>query len=175
MFRCVNHIANNNICTRNHSIYYDELLDEIQTQFNDHILGVINSNKYDELCETILKSVYEKAQKLKISKLQKELQVINKSIKDAYKTSLQNSGSDNFASLYSAQKSIMQKITEITNSNIKILSDDFEMLKTKIYEYLCSYKVNENSIKFLISKIEIGHLERRPYSSYKKVTLYYRF
>ena len=174
MFRCVQHIKNRNICTHNHFVYYNDLLDEVQKQINIHIAEAINSPNYNELCETILKSIYAQAHTIKRSKLQKELQIINKTIRDSYKTLRPNSSIDDLDSIYNSQKRLMQKISD-TIDDCNSCDTDLEALKKALPQYLCTYSIDHSIINLFVSKILIGHLERDSTHSQQKISIYFRF
>lgn len=179
MFRCPKHAKENHICTHHHFIYYSELLKEIQKQLVLHITDVINSNKYNELCEMILETIYAQAYEVHKNQLQKELLSINKKIKDYYKTSFFDTDdrirADELDSLYSIQKSLMHEITGSTSTPKDMLNTDLNNIRENVQEYLYGCIWNEKNIKLFIKKIEVGYLDKTPVGTHQKITIYYRF
>ena len=175
MFRCVKHFEDKEICSKHHFIYYDDLLNEIKNQIELHIEKIINSKLYDELCQIIMQSVYSRARDNEKAKLQKELQLLNKEIRERYKKLSSNMRASELETLYKNQKFLMQKITADSLVYHEISNVDEDSFKNKIKEFLRSPPINRNMLTLFIERIEIGHLEKILSETKQKINLYYRF
>lgn len=173
--QCVQHIKDSQVCSKNHFIYYDELLNEIQEQLNFHIEELINSTDFDKLCEEIFRFIYARVQEDRINKLQKELQTTNENIVRKYKKLDSDADADELESLHYFQKYLMRKIININtrkNTLPKFNSDDF---KNAVKEYLVSYQIDEKTLKLFVEKILVGHLEKNSCGTEQTINIFYRF
>lgn len=175
MLRCVKHIKNSQVCTKNHFIYYDDLLNEIQKQLNLHIEEVINSTECDKLCEAIFKSIYARVREVRINELEKELQAINKSIICRYKTLSSDGAEDELESLHYSQKYLMREIININMRKKNLFNINLDAFKNALKEYFSAYQIDEKTLKLFIKKIEIGHFEKNSSGAQQKIKIFYRF
>lgn len=175
MFRCPEHAARNPECTQYHNAFYDELLVEMQKQLQTHITAFINSSGYDALCEAMASHISSRVQEIRRSKLQIELQRINKRIKDYYKDSGRNDKVERLDALYRMQKDVMQQITNATRETYVFTDEERCAMREMIEKRLCVDALDEEMLKMFVRRIEIGHLEEGPFGQYKRIKLYYRF
>ena len=175
MFRCAKHAIDNKACTHNHFIYYNDLINEISTQLSLQIDKLISSSVYDELYEKIMIHINHRTQEIILDTLQKELQMVNKKIKELYKSLSQEIKASELENLYNTQKSLLKKITEAHsdfNLMFNIKSND---IKIMIKEYLTQTPINQNTLNILIEKIEIGHLKYTSDKCVQNIKIHYRF
>ena len=175
MFRCPEHASRNPECTHYHNVYYDELLEQIHKQLQIHITDFINSRGYDELCNVLADHISNCVQESKRTKLQMELQRINKRIKEYYRDFRQNGKTEPLDALYRMQKDAMQKITNTSREAYTLTDADLCAMKEMMKEHLCVDNLDEETLKLFVSRIEIGHLEKGPSGQYKNIKVYYRF
>lgn len=176
MFRCPKHATNSDACIHHHFIYYDDLIYEIKNQLAIQTENLIDSNVYIALCKKTMAEINCLAQKIKKDKLQKELQIVNKQIKGLYKTLSGPTTSNELETLYNIQKSLLKKMTDPPVDFDLISTMEFNNIVTMLKKYLVQIPINQNTLKLLIEKIEIGHLEK--YASNKTVQtvkVHYRF
>ena len=78
--------------------------------------------------------------------------------------------------LLNTQKILMQKIIN-SPSNTHVFSNiEIDNLKIIIKEYLEQTPIDQNTLKLLIEKIEIGHLEKNEFNStIQNIKIHYRF
>lgn len=176
MFRCTKHFTDRAICTHNHYIYYDDLLNEIKSQLKCKIIEFINSDLYDELCAEILQSIYSKVQAEEKAKLQMKLHSLNKNIKERYKTISSRIDDGELEFLNNTQKFLVKKIT--SNGVVKedFFDIDINTVKEIVKEHLQEDFIDPGVIGSFVSKIEIGYLEKnvsKPVT--QKIKIYYRF
>lgn len=176
MFRCAKHAVDNKICTHNHYIYYDDLINEIKIQLDFQMKKLIDSTVYTELCDKVIEDIGHRAQKITKDKLQKELQIVNKKIKNKYKSFSDETNSKELEILYNTQKSLFDKITEPSIYLDSMSKMKFNNIETMLKEYLEQIPINHNTLKILIEKIEIGHLERKTLGqNVQAIKIYYRY
>lgn len=176
MFRCIKHIADPGKCTHNHSIFYDDLYDEVAHQLRTHIENAVASNEYNKLCENVFSYVRSHMIEAQKNKLQKELMVTNKKIKDYYKSSVSiTSSSNELEHLLDTRKELMQKITHIGFSSITVSVHTMELIKQKMREIFRSFSLTEKTIKLFVDKIEVCELENIPNGAQRKIKIHYRF
>lgn len=175
MFRCAKHVTNSKFCTHHHFIYYNDLINEITTQLSLQMERLISSNVYDELYGKIMTHINHRAQEIISETLQKELQMVNKKIKELYKSLSREIKASELENLYNTQKSLLKKITERHsdfNLMFNIKSND---IKIMIKEYLTQTPINQNTLNHLIEKIEIGHLEYMSDRCVQVIKIHYLF
>ena len=176
MFRCAKHAVDSKSCTHNHFIYYHDLINEIENQLSFQIEMFINSNTYIELCEKVMIDINHRAQKIIKDTLQEELQIVNKKIKDKDKSLSDETKGNELESLYNTQRSLLRKITGFHSDLSLILNSKSNDIKTMLKEYLTQMLINQNTLKLLIEKIEIGHLEKNTSSkNIQIIKIHYRF
>lgn len=176
MFRCPKHAAGNKSCTHNHSIYYNDLINEVKMQFSVQIEKLINSNAYSELCEKVMMDINYRAQKIMKDTLQKELQIVNKKIKDKYKSFSGDIKVEELETLFKTQRSLLRKITEPYSDLSLILNGKANNIKIILKEHLTQTPINQNTLNLLIEKIEIGHLEKNTSNKcIQVIKIHYRF
>lgn len=175
MFRCPEHASRNPECTHYHNVYYDELLEQMQKQLRDHITDFIKSHGYDTLCEVMANHISSRVQEIRRSRLQAELQRINKRIKEHYKDFRQNGKTEPLDALYGMQKDVMQKITNAARETYTLTDEEQCAIREVMEKHLCVDILDEEMLKMFVSRIEIGHLEEGPFGQYKRIKLYYRF
>ena len=179
MFRCLQHVQDKTVCTHNHFIYYDELYAEVQKQWNLHMTEMLESEDYDKLCEKIGALLQEEILKLEKNNAQKELMFLNRKIKEYYK-SLPNGSKEitsQLALLLSRQKELIQTTTSLNfcKAPQSTTQDWQEVIKRQVKEYLQILPLTEETLKLLVKRIEIGHLERSPCGVSRKIKIYYYF
>jgi DNA invertase Pin-like site-specific DNA recombinase len=175
MFRCSKHAIDSKACTHHHFIYYNDLINEIATQLSLQIDKLISSSVYDELYEKIMIHINHRTQEIILDTLQKELQMVNKKIKELYKSLSREIKASELENLYNTQKSLLKKITEAhSNFNLmfNIKSND---IKIMIKKYLTQTPINQNTLNLLIEKIEIGHLKYTSDKCVQDIKIHYRF
>ena len=175
MFRCAKHATGSKSCTHNHFIYYDDLVNEVQMQISSQIENLINSNVYDALYEKVLKDIDHRAQKIIKDSLQKELQIVNKKIKEKYKSFSGEINKNELDSLYNTQRSLLRKITESPSLLDSTLNDKSNDIKIMLKESLNQTPINHKTLNLLIKKIEIGHLEKFSDKRVQVIKIHYRF
>ena len=175
MFRCAKHAVDSKSCTHYHFIYYDDLFNEISSQLSFQIEKLINSNLYIDLHNKVMMDVNNRAQKIVMDSLQKELQIVNKKIKDRYKSFSGEINSSELETLYKAQRSILRKITEPCYDSSIAVNNKSNDIKIMVRECLTQTPINQNTLNLLIEKIEIGHLENTSDQCTQAITIHYRF
>ena len=175
MFRCAKHAIDNKFCTHNHFIYYDDLINEIANQLSFQIENLISSTVYDELYDKIMIHINHRAHEIISETLQKELQIVNKKIKDQYKSLSAEIKAAELETLYKDQKALLRKITEPRSDLSLIFNDKSNEIKIMLKEYLTRTPVNQNILNVLIKKIEIGHLEYTPNNCVQVIKIHFRF
>ena len=134
---------------------------------------------YDELCKNVMTEIFIRVQEAKKSNLQKELQIVNKKIKDTFKAlSAESINTNELELLYKHQKSLMQKFTAPIDNDINIDSNILKDIKDKIKEFIMQILIiDKNSLGLFVSKIEVGHLEKDMSKKMKmqKINIHYRF
>lgn len=175
MFRCAKHAVDSKSCTHNHFIYYDDLINEVATQLSFQIEKLINSNVYVELYEKVIIDINHRAQKIITDTLQKELQIVNKKIKDKYKSLSGEIKASELETLYNTQRSLLKKITEPRSDLSLMFNDKSNDIKIMLKEYLTQTPINQNTLTLLIEKIEIGHLEYTSDKCVQVIKIHYRF
>ena len=176
MFLCTKHTTDHLACTHNHFIYYDDLVDEIYNQLSLQIEQFFNSSLYDDLCKKIIIEINTRAQRITKDRLQKELQILNKNIKDKYKTLSAKTDMSGLDAMRNSQKFLLRKITESDTSFDITFSEKIDALSIILKEYLHESITDKNALKILIEKIEIGHLEKNSYNeNIQKLKIHYPF
>ena len=175
MFRCPEHAARNPECTHYHNAFYDELLEQTQKQLQTHITDFIKSHGYDTLCEVMANHISSRVQEIRRSRLQAELQRINKRIKEYYRDFRQNGKTEQLDALYNTQRDVMQKIANTSRETYTLTGSEMCSMKKLMEAHLCVDALDEEIFKLFISRIEIGHLEKGPSGQYKNIKVYYRF
>lgn len=175
MFRCAEHAYRNPACVHFHFIDYDELLEEVRKQLHNHIADFIDSHGFEELCDMMAGHISSRVQEIRRARLQSELQRINKRIKEYYKDFRQHGKTEQLDTLYGMQRDVMQKITNTSRDGYTLTNADLFAMKKIIRENLLVDTLDEETLQLFVSRIEIGHVEREPSGSYKRVKLYYRF
>ena len=176
MFRCPKHATTPYACKHNHFIYYDDLLHEIEKNVSLQIYRFIDSSMYDDLCKSIMHEILTRVKETEKNKLQKELHVINKSIREKYKAMSASSNSLELTSLLSTQSRIMKKLTSTFDDSSKFTKVDINNVKVNIKKLLQEIQINQQVLKLLIERIEIGHLEKNELGvTIQNIGIYYRF
>lgn len=180
-FRCIQHFTDKSRCTHHHSVFYNDLIDEIKKQLKILIEGYIDSDEYLELCKSIVKDVYSKILEKRKASLQYELTTIKKQIRDYYKNSLKSQteqiNSHELHFLSEKQKALVKNLGEISFEKPSSVTENFILSKilVEVKEYIRKITLGDNIINKLIKKIEIGHLEKTSDGKRQKITLYYNF
>ena len=141
----------------------------------DHITDFIKSHGYDTLCEAMANHINSRVQEIRRSRLQAELQRINKRIKEYYRDFRQNGKTEQLDTLYNTQRDVMQKIANTSRETYTLTGSEMCSMKKLMEAHLCVDALDEEIFKLFISRIEIGHLEKGPSGQYKRIKLYYRF
>ena len=179
MFRCAKHAVDPSSCIHHHYIYYDDILNEIKNQISFQIEKFVNSSMYDELCKNVMTEIFIRVQEAKKSNLQKELQIVNKKIKDTFKVlSAESINANELELLYKHQKRLMQKFTAPIDNDINIDSNILKDIEDKVKEFIMQILIiDKNSLGLFVSKIEVGHLEKDMSKKMKmqKINIHYRF
>lgn len=175
LLRCHRHLLDPNCCTHHHFIYYDDLLDEVQKQFQFHIAELIQSSKYDELCKMILNTIYNKASEIRNTRLQQDLSSLNKSIKAYYRSKNLEGSQADLETLYRMRNQFVYELSVGEHACITPQLEDLDNVKNDIKHILLACSINRMNIKFLISRIEVGHLERDAGETRQKIKIYYTF
>ncbi len=175
MFRCAKHATDSKFCTHNHFIYYNDLINEIANQLSFQIEKLISSTVYDKLYDKIMIHINHRAHEIISETLQKELQIVNKKIKDQYKSLSGEIKTSELKTLYETQRSLLRKIAE-SRSDLSLMFDGKSNdIKTMLKEYLTQTPINQNTLNLLIEKIEIGHLEYTSAKCVQIIKIHYRF
>ena len=98
-----------------------------------------------------------------------------KRIKEYYKDFRQHGKTEQLDTLYGMQRDVMQKITNTSRDGYTLTNADLFAMKKIIRKNLLVDTLDEETLQLFVSRIEIGHVEREPSGSYKRVKLYYRF
>ena len=175
MFRCAKHATDRKSCTHNHFIYYNDLIDEVAIQLSIQIEKLINSTVYGELYDKITVYINHRTKEIITETLQKELQTINKKIKDQYKSSSGEINATELETLYENQRYLLRKIASPRYDSNLLFSGISDDIKIMIREYLSQISVNKNTLNLLIKKIEIGHLEYTSDKCIQVIKIHYRF
>ena len=175
MFRCAKHDTDNKSCTHYHFIYYNDLINEIHTQLSFQIEKLINSTVYDKLYGKVMAYINHRAQGIITETLQKELQMVNKKIKDQYKYLSGEIKASELETLYKTQRSLLRKITESRSDLSLMFNDNSHDIKIMLRDFLTKMPVNKNTLNVLIEKIEIGHLEYLSDKCVQAIKIQYRF
>ena len=180
MFRCLQHVIDKSQCTHNHYIYYEDLIFEIQKQIESLIERYIESSCYTKLCETITELICAQVEENREAIWQNRLSETSKQIKEYYKKLLKDNN-DQFqkieiSDLLEKQKSAIRKITSGEGKNTYLIdrASIIDIVSKEIKEYIRKLAQNQNIIKKLINRIEIGHLNRKNTGVYQELKLYYK-
>lgn len=179
MLKCLEHMKNNQICTHNHYIYYDELLYEINQNLKSKITEIVESERFFLiLCgvkESILDIIAERRKQI----LQQELIRTNKRIKETYKTISDQRGSydsdEELSNLILQQKTISKKMAGSDKKEISISDNAMDYIASIIKDWLYSINFSEELLHLLVEKIEVGHLERGSGIAEQKIRIKYKF
>ena len=175
MFRCAKHAIDNKFCTHNHFIYYNDLINEIANQLSFQIEKLISSTVYDELYDKIMIHINHRAHEIISETLQKELQIVNKKIKDQYKSLSGEIKSSELETLYKTQRALLRKITAPLSDLSLMFDGKSNDIKLMHNEYLTQTPINQGTLNHLIEKIEIGHLEYMSDRCVQVIKIHYRF
>ena len=180
-FRCIQHFADKSRCRHNHSVFYNDLIDEIKKQLKILIEVYIDSDEYSELCKSIAKDIYSKTLEKRKTSLYYELTTIKKQIRDYYKnsliTSVEQINSHELDVLSEKQKALVKNLGEISFEKPSSVTENFILSKilVEVKEHIRKIMLDDNVINKLIKKIEIGHLENTSNVNRQKITVYYIF
>ncbi len=175
MFRCAKHATDSKFCTHNHFIYYNDLINEIANQLSFQIEKLISSTVYDELYDKIMIHINHRAHEIISETLQKELQIVNKKIKDQYKSLSGEIKSSELETLYKTQRALLRKITAPLSDLSLMFDGKSNDIKLMLNEYLTQTPINQSTLNHLIEKIEIGHLEYMSDRCVQVIKIHYRF
>ena len=179
MLRCHQHIKNNQICTHNHFIYYEELCTEVKNQIDIKITELINSELYLDLCEKIIADIYNRIAEITKAKLQKELIMLNKQIKDYYKNTPNYYCDSNIPNdlriLFNKQKKLTGQLTDFANKNsISFQTQSYlDYIRNNVKQYLHSFTLTKETLTLFIKKIEVGHLEKTSTGMHQKIRIHF--
>ena len=180
-FRCIKHFSDRSRCTHHHSVFYNELVEEIKKQLALLVEEYINSDEYIELCKSIYQYICSQVSKKRKSALQYELTVLNKKIKEYYKNISKNAAnqlcSNELDSLLGKRKTLIKKIRDANLEQMNSADEELIMstLLSEVKEHLNRVVFCEDIFNKLISKIEIGHLEKTSNGNRQEITIYYNF
>ncbi len=176
MFRCPKHAADKSLCTHNHYIYYDDLLNLVHEQLYSYIELFINSLMFEELCEKLFQQITHQAQEIKKGTLQKNLQIVNRRIKDRYKSISIGSENNDLESLNSIRMALMKQLSDNYTNSISLSTINSNDFKERIKTFLKNITIDQEVLKLFISKIEIGYLERGTQTGInQKIKINYHF
>lgn len=175
MFRCAKHIADPGACTHYHYIYYHDLIDEVRKELKRQIKRLLKANK-DALYEKTTENIRDLAEKIRKDRLQKELQTVNKRIKDTYKSLPVKTAAAELEPLYQMQKVLLRKITKTSVPSVIVENTNTDRIAVLIKNFVAGIPIDRKTLQLTIEKIEIGHLEKiTPGKTVQAITIHYRF
>lgn len=174
MFRCIRHFANNTVCTHHHFIYYEDLLEKVRDQIVLRLESWQEPGIYAELCERVITYIHHRAQEMQKERLQKEIQMMNKKIKDLYRTRSADMREE-LERLYRRQRELLQKLTGPA-TDFAASPSEYDAVRGVLEVCFQQIPIDQNTIKLFIEKIEIGHLIKGPSGeATQMVRINYRF
>lgn len=181
LFRCPRHFIDKTICTHYHSIYYDELYEEIQNQIKLHLFKLLESENFELLCNNIFNSIYHQVQEAKETQLQNQLIETNKKIKQFYRSNFDGQKLINtfeLDALKKKQKHLIDELSCLPNKFDK--KGEFKeytipIISHKIKEIISSFSLTQESLNLFVKKIEIGYLETSSVEKHQEIKIYYHF
>ena len=181
LFRCPQHFVDKAICTHYHSIYYDELYQQIQNQIKLHLFKLLESENFEQLCNNIFNTIYQQVQEAKETQLQNQLIETNKKIKQFYRSNFDGRILSNLHELDDLKGKQQHLISEISQlpyqyEEKEIYKERFlPVIKDKTIEILSSFTLTQENLNLFVEKIEIGYLETSSVEKHQEIKIHYRF